>query len=190
VTEQEAATGSAPPEPWARLPCESARAYEAADVYFSLGPGRSVTKVARELSKSVGLCQRWSSRHRWVDRAAAWDARAVGLQRERDDVERWERRREMLERHARLGRRMTGAAEGRLADLDTTALTAADVVRLADAGSRLERLSRGEPLALATRAEVGRFVDGLVDVALGFIEEGRQESFLVEVEARCGEPAS
>jgi hypothetical protein len=62
--------------------------------------------------------------------------------------------------------------------------------RLADAGARLERHSRREPLALATRAEVGRFVDRLIGVALGFIDEGRQESFLLEVEARCGEPAS
>lgn len=35
---------------------------------------RSIASVAQELGKSVSLCERWSRRWRWVDRARAYDA--------------------------------------------------------------------------------------------------------------------
>lgn len=190
MVEPQPSASSAPPEPWARTPSESSRAYEAADAYFALGPGRSLVKVGEALGKSRALCERWSRQHSWVERAAAWDERAVALQRERDHVERSELRREMLQRHSRLGRQMTQAAESGLMQLEPTALSAAEVARLADTGSRLERRSRGEPLGLTTSAQAQGFVDGLLDVAMRFIDDDRQEMFLAEIEARCGEAAS
>jgi hypothetical protein len=132
------------------------------------------------------MCERWSSRHRWVERAAAWDARAAALQRERDDVERCERRREMLERHARVGTAMTKLAADRLDVIDPAGLRPADAVRLAEAGARLERLSRGGTGALISEEEVRRFVDGLVEVALGFVPEADQDAFLVAVDKKVG----
>lgn len=60
---------------WEKLAGESAKAYQAFTRYRDMGPARSTAKVARELGKSKALMDRWSSRHEWVDRAAALDAR-------------------------------------------------------------------------------------------------------------------
>jgi hypothetical protein len=68
----------AKPNPWDRRPKESTRAYEAFLAYRDLGPKkRSIDAVVQELGKSRALIGRWCSvktGHRWVERAAAWDA--------------------------------------------------------------------------------------------------------------------
>jgi hypothetical protein len=69
------------------------------------------------------------------------------------------------------------------------ALSAAEVARLADTGSRVEQRRRGEPLALTGPAQAPRFVGELLGVAMRFIDDGRQEAFLAEIETRCGEAA-
>jgi hypothetical protein len=177
---------SEPAESWERLDGESARAFEAFGLYRDLGPQRSLAKVRQELGKSRGLLERWSSRHAWVQRAALWDGRADRLRRERDEVERAERRREMLERHAHVGVAMTKLAAARLEDLEPGSLRAADAARLGETGARLERSARGELGALVSAEEVRRFVDGLIEVALGFVPEHDQDPFLVAVGAMLG----
>ncbi len=93
--------------PWDRLPSESAAAYRAFIVYRDMGTDRSLSAVARRLKTRTGgdsegaknrapsRIKHWSTTHRWVERAAAWDAMlqgaadAVRIQ----EAERWERRR-------------------------------------------------------------------------------------------------
>lgn len=62
------------PHAWERQPKETPPAFEAFRLYLELGPARSTAKVARQLGKSKTLMDRWSSRDRWVARAAAWEA--------------------------------------------------------------------------------------------------------------------
>jgi hypothetical protein len=72
---------------WEQQPGESARAFSAAQIYFHAGPGRSLAQVAQELSKSVQLIKRWSSKHNWVERAAAYDAHMAEVEQSRLEEE-------------------------------------------------------------------------------------------------------
>jgi hypothetical protein len=59
---------------WARQPSEGEEAFLAFSIYRDLGPGqRSITKVAQECHKQRALIGRWSSRHEWLQRVAAYD---------------------------------------------------------------------------------------------------------------------
>ncbi len=53
---------------------ESPQAFAAFAAYRDMGTDRSIERVSRECRKSVSLCNRWSQRHGWVERAAAYDA--------------------------------------------------------------------------------------------------------------------
>lgn len=59
--------------PWGRLPKETTPAYEAFRAYLEMGPERSLELVARDFAKTTRLMKYWSSTHKWVERAAAWD---------------------------------------------------------------------------------------------------------------------
>ncbi len=63
-------------EPWERRQDESDKAFQAFQVYRDLGPKRSYRSVAQRLGKAGSLVSRWSSRHQWVSRSAAFDAEA------------------------------------------------------------------------------------------------------------------
>jgi hypothetical protein len=95
---------------WQRRPGESQRAFQAADLYIQMGPGRSLAATAGKLGKNVSLLERWSKRWEWVYRAGEYDdhigreerdaARNKALERaaelRRRDEEREEQRREKL----------------------------------------------------------------------------------------------
>lgn len=83
-----------------QLEGESAPAYAARLAYLEMGGERSVAKVARKLSKSKTLINRWSGRYEWVDHARrydeAWAAVAMMAQHEaeRKEAEKWAARRQ------------------------------------------------------------------------------------------------
>lgn len=80
---------------WERQPDESTEAFEGFVIYRDRE--RSIRKAANLAGKSATLFGRWSGRHRWVSRAAAWD-------REQDRVRRegeLKARAELGERHAK-----------------------------------------------------------------------------------------
>lgn len=56
-----------------QLAGESAKAYEAARVYFRMDANRSTAKVGQELGKTKDLMDRWSSQHDWVERSREYD---------------------------------------------------------------------------------------------------------------------
>jgi hypothetical protein len=58
---------------WDKLPEESGKAFEAADVYFKLGTTRSVREVAEKCKKSESRFYKLSHRYNWTERAAAYD---------------------------------------------------------------------------------------------------------------------
>ncbi len=57
-----------------RRATESAKAYDAACEYFSMGVQRSQEEVGRKLAKSRQLLSRWSAHYAWVERAKEYDA--------------------------------------------------------------------------------------------------------------------
>jgi len=85
---------------WDKQPRESARAYEAARLYFEMRADRSHAAVAQKLRKNKSLIERWSSKWRWIDRALAFDAHLSAQERNacetaaRKDAEKWQRRQE------------------------------------------------------------------------------------------------
>src|SRR5690606_22056440 len=71
-------------QPWERRPNETAKAHQAFSVYRGLDPqARSLDAAYRRYrgdkratkgpQRAPGYFARWSIRHNWVNRAAAWD---------------------------------------------------------------------------------------------------------------------
>lgn len=59
---------------WERLPTETDLAWSAFVVYRDMGPKRNLTKTAGELGKHVQSVSLWNMKHRWAERARAYDA--------------------------------------------------------------------------------------------------------------------
>ena len=60
-------------KPWERQKGESAQAYEAFSIYLGMGAERSLSAVAKQLSKSLPLIKRWSREKEWQERIRAYD---------------------------------------------------------------------------------------------------------------------
>jgi hypothetical protein len=69
-------------EEWEQQPNESTEAFEAFAMYRDQVPPRSIRNAAKEVEKSFSLLGSWSSKHRWVARAASWDREQDRIKRE------------------------------------------------------------------------------------------------------------
>jgi hypothetical protein len=140
---------------WDQLPGETARAHAGFAVYRNLPPkSRSLDRAASifygtEVGVDVGgtsgkrrQFERWSARWAWTQRVAEWQAHLdrASTVTTADEVAL------MARRHWELGRAMVGKAAEFVDALDPTTLTATQAVALADAGVRIERLARGDPV--------------------------------------------
>jgi hypothetical protein len=190
-------------EPGDRIDGEGQKAFEAFRAYRDLGPTRSLAQVAQGLGKSRTIVARWSAEFAWVERVAAWDDYADRLDRERDLAERREARRRMLEDHARAGRALVQVGAQALANYDASdperaadarrridCMTAAEAARLMEAGSKMERLARGETSERVDMREAMKWVDGFLEVALTYVPVDAQDAFLADVDAQLGTGAA
>ena len=165
------------PDPWERQPDETAKAYEAFAIYRDQGSRRSVRSVGRESGKSRALMERWSSSHRWVERAAAFDADT-----QRQEIEAWQKqRRDSARRRAKLGQALQDKAAARLVTIDLDVITATQVAQLAREGARLEREAFGEP----DRLEISGVDGGPIEHAALSAEERRARA--AELRLRAAE---
>jgi hypothetical protein len=73
AAEGEAMEAQAAPRLWERRPDETEAAFAAFGAYREAGPSRNLAAVARALHKHESLLRRWAARHRWRERAWAWD---------------------------------------------------------------------------------------------------------------------
>ncbi len=77
---------------WEQQQFDTVKSFQAFAIYRDLKEERSTAKVAKELSKSWELIQRWSRLHNWVQRAADYDAyldsqfRAIAEERHIQDL--------------------------------------------------------------------------------------------------------
>ena len=84
--------------PWERQNGEGEKAFAAFVIYRDMGRERTVTAVAKQLSKSRQLVERWKERWNWQERVRAYDnelekeAKAAAVKATR----------EMAERHIRI----------------------------------------------------------------------------------------
>lgn len=149
------------PKPWEQQPDESSKAFSAFTFYRDLPPhSRSLETAYKAFkarkrgapiaphTKADGRFRGWSGQHRWVARAQAWDrekdrlARDAEIEAERQAVDA------MRKRHIGLALSLQNAAANALQDklaAQGGKLTESQIVRFLSEGTKLERLSRGEP---------------------------------------------
>lgn len=132
-------------EPWERQHRETAKAFAAFRVFRELPPEeRSLGRVAVVFGQSINNMERWAQMWGWHGRAAAFD-------RENDRIRRAAQVKaieEMARRQAMTGVLMQSKGTKRIekvTDDDIEELSVWEAVRLIEAGSRLERIARGEP---------------------------------------------
>lgn len=128
-----------PPEPWERQKGENSKRFEAFKTFRDM-PNRSITQVARELSKSRQLIQRWAGEDDWHKRVAAWDAEQdrIARQAQIDEI------RKMRKRHSDLANAMLVKAARALQKIPEDEIKATDVSRMVETAAKLERISRGD----------------------------------------------
>lgn len=129
-----------PPEPWERQKGETARAFEAFAVYRDMGPSRSINKTAQALDKNRTTIGEWSAKYEWVKRVAAWDAEQDRIARQKNTEEI----KKMRKRHTDLASAMLVKAARALQRIPDDEIKAADVSRMVETASKLERISRGD----------------------------------------------
>jgi hypothetical protein len=126
-------------EPWDRIPGESRQAWSAFCAYRDMGPTRSHVKVAQESGKDVTLMHRWSVRWSWVDRSDAWDVEQDRLRQSTMAAELTE----MARRQVQIATWLQNAGLAALQALKAETLTPSEMVRLIEAGVRIEAQARG-----------------------------------------------
>src|ERR1019366_2755805 len=135
-------------KPWDRRPGESAKAYRAFALYPDMQADRTFESVARELRCSGANIRRFSKRWDWAHRVRAYDIHVDRIELDALGGERVA----MKKRMARQGIDMQAAAADGLAELlrlikrkkRPLRISASDIAKLAEVGSKLERYARGE----------------------------------------------
>jgi hypothetical protein len=135
--------------PWERQPAEPPKAFRAFALYRDLGARRSLDEVCRQLYRtqtgrkraSTGCVQEWSSRWRWVSRAAAWD----------DETDRRARNAEIKafctigQRHAQEACECQERALQRLLSMPAEQMSAREAFHIYKEACKLEAWARGAP---------------------------------------------
>ena len=125
-------------KPRERQKGESAQAYEAFSIYLGMGAERSLSAVAKQLSKSLPLIKRWSREKEWQERIRAYD----------NDVEKQARRKavasrkDMVDRHIGIAMQLQKKALQALKDLSVEDMTPKDIKEYIKMATDLERLNR------------------------------------------------
>ena len=114
--------------------------------YLELGRLRAVRaahEMINALGQKVSLGQMYQVSYffRWLERAQAFDVDQDRLERERIMLQR----REMAERHRKVGTALQAKALTRLKDLPVQDLSSVDVTRMIRLGVDIERVAVGEP---------------------------------------------
>lgn len=133
------ARANIPPEPWERQQGESTKRFEAFQRYRDMS-NRSISQVARDLSKSRQLIQRWAGENNWHERVAAWDAEQdrIARQAQTDEIKK------MRKRHADLASAMLVKAAKALKNLSEEEINGMTISKMVETASKLERISRGD----------------------------------------------
>lgn len=146
-----------------RLPNESDPAWAAFVLYRDMEE-RTGAAVAKTVGKSPQMVHRWSSKNLWVKRARAWDMERDRRMREAElrAVEK------MRARHIDLAVSMQGIGVAQLKKLAEAAektpsatLRTPEILALLEEGTKLERLSRGEPGEITQQAAAKKDLSAL-----------------------------
>lgn len=117
---------------WHRLENETDAAFSAFKIYLALEP-RSISKVAKKLSKSLSLIKRWSAKYDWRNRAIAYDNSIL----EETHAQEINRRKKDIERQHEIGDLLIEKAVAILQTADTKRGTFYAAAQMADLGCKL-----------------------------------------------------
>jgi hypothetical protein len=189
------------PLPWERQPGEPPRAYAYFADYRNDGPLRSIAKTARNRRRSVSTLNEMSQRHRWVERAEAYDEYLDRLRRDaaETEIQRAERQERAAARQLQAiattrifgrdsGVREDGSIVEAVDPIDPRTLDALDAVRILSEATRLRRVVDGQPTDILkasnaiTAADLVRVVEGIYEIASRFIDDDRLPRFASEIQ--------
>ncbi len=154
------------PEAWERQPGETAKQFEAFQLYMQLRPHeRSVRKVGAQLGKKGNRhLFKWSAKNSWVDRSAAWDDEQARVR----TLAANDKARLMAEKHYNLADHMQAILGVQLQKLSAQARKAmgtdeafapvdmAQIPRWIKAIADVQRQAIGEPIVLPIEADLLR----------------------------------
>jgi len=143
---------------WERQPKESEQAYAALSAYRDMGLERTATAVARKLSKSRQLIDRWKQANNWDARVRQWDNDIAAKVKEAAE----KGAAEMVQRHLKIALQLQTKAVTALNQIAAVDMTARDIAAILKLGVDIERLNRGEP---TDRTEGRNEVTGRVTIA-------------------------
>lgn len=150
---------SASTHPWEQQEGEGSRAFAAFTVYLEMGGDRSLRAVGQKCTKSIPLIKRWSAAHRWVDRAAAYDAE---LQRQAYAAAN-KKVKLMLDRHIRISLELQAIALEALAIIDPKDIDPKTLLSMLMTSTKMEREAREELVRLTAPKEDDRAGGSLAD---------------------------
>lgn len=157
-----------------RVPLESSRAVQACNAYLRLGPGRSLSALARQYAEvarnvprtaSHSSLKKWSVRFEWQKRAAAYDA---ALEAQKNEIRRQEMESELaldFER-VRALKKLAGFLAGEIEKEEDGRRTS---VWLPD----VKQIGSGED---AERVDIVRFNSDLIDQYRGTLDDLAKET--------------
>jgi hypothetical protein len=137
---------------WEKQYNESKEAFEAFALYRDLGIERSMRLVSERLAKSESLMKRWSARHSWRDRAAAFDKWQDTETVRAQQVERVKQIEEMRDRHSKVAtmaqnvvvRKLSQIAQMKDDEIQKWKITPRDLMYWLVEAVKMERQARGE----------------------------------------------
>lgn len=157
---------------WERQPSESAQAFEALNIYLSMGGERSLRKVAQKLSKSETLIKRWSSTWNWQQRSRDYDNE---LKRKEFD-EAQKQVKAMQKRQMQTAMLLQKKAVEALDKLNIEDLSPQEILRFISEGAKLERETRQQSTLTSAR-EAGAIDEksSLADTIIAAYEKRKGE---------------
>lgn len=130
---------AAPAKPWNMRRDESAKAYQAFELYRDDGAERTHERVATACSKSVSLIRQWSARYLWADRCQAFDEAASARAADKAMA----RHADVRARQAATGLAMQEKAMEAIRTHEPVGISAQDAIRMVKVGAELERRALG-----------------------------------------------
>lgn len=148
---------------WQKREKESVQAYEAFSTYLLLGPDRSLNKTRTILGKNMKLIAKWSVKHGWVLRVAAYEEHYTLTALDATEDERIALLREHLVLSTSVLRRARARLEHAVEVMpEPTGDAVADAETLEELASQGKLLSIDQALRAADLAvRVGRLATGL-----------------------------
>jgi hypothetical protein len=128
---------------------ETPMAFDAFLIYRAIGPTRSIKKTARKIKKHYSQIEKWSAKYNWIARAKRWDEEVAQAEAEAELAEiKAMRRRQIkmaLEMQNISSKELKKVKEISKKYKEAPVVDTKVALKMAELGTNLERLNRGEP---------------------------------------------